>query len=150
MVARSSLTHRDSRLPSRYGRYPVHSTADDISATAGDGEDIAPIVVLVAIGERAFVRAFQVSGELVLGRRIGEFELDDHRVSREHAAVRFEHGAWSSRIADRTTGPSSTARASPVRFAAAAIAWFASGTRCSCSSAMAVVTCRCRATMPTR
>ena len=94
MVARSSLTHRDSRLPSRYGRYPVHSTADDISATAGDGEDIAPIVVLVAIGERAFVRAFQVSGELVLGRRIGEFELDDHRVSREHAAVRFEHGAW--------------------------------------------------------
>src|SRR3569833_52486 len=92
MVAR--LPRRDFTFPSRYGRYPVHSTADDISATAGDGEDIAPVVVLVAIGERAFVRAFEVAGELVLGRRIGEFELDDHRVSRAHAAVRFEHGAW--------------------------------------------------------
>ena len=64
------MTHRDSRLANRYGRYPVHSTADDISATAGDGEDVAPVVVLVAIGERAFVRAFDVDGELVLGRRI--------------------------------------------------------------------------------
>src|SRR3569832_2244384 len=92
MVAR--LPRRDFTFPSRYGRYPVFSSADDISATAGDGEDIAPVVVLVAIGERAFVRAFEVAGERVLGRRIGEFELGLFRVSREHAAVRFEHGAW--------------------------------------------------------
>src|SRR3569832_1260836 len=91
MVAR--LPRRDFTFPSRFGRYPVHSTADDISATAGDGEDIAPVVVLVAIGERALVRAFEVDGELVIGRRIGELELEDKRVSRENAAVRFEHGA---------------------------------------------------------
>jgi DNA-binding NtrC family response regulator len=81
----------------------MNSTVDDISDTAGDDAVDQPIVVLVAVGTTPIVRVLPVGRGLELGRRIEAggrvVEIDDERVSREHAVVRFERGTWA--IVDR-------------------------------------------------
>jgi DNA-binding NtrC family response regulator len=79
----------------------VRSTLDDISGTDGEDAPGGPVVVLVAAGGQPLLRVFDPGDELVLGRRIGTFELDDDRVSRDHATVRFDGGAWL--VADRSS-----------------------------------------------
>ncbi len=75
----------------------MSSTIDDHSST-GVGEPTKPVVVLVAVGTTPRLEVIDLDGELVLGRTA---EIDDERMSREHAAVRFDRGTW--RIADRNS-----------------------------------------------
>ena len=64
----------------------------------GDDEPPRPGVVLVAVGRHHHVRLLPADRELALGRRIEAggtvVEIDDERVSREHATVRFDRGGW--------------------------------------------------------
>ncbi len=76
----------------------MSSTIDDLSDGIGEDASTRPSVVLVSVGTRQDVRVFPVDRELALGRRIeaaGEAaDIDDERVSREHATVRFDRGSW--------------------------------------------------------
>jgi transcriptional regulator of acetoin/glycerol metabolism len=89
-----TLTLRDSRRVTRYAVVRVKSTLDDVSGVE-DGDVPGPPVVVLVTPE---IRVFALDGELALGRRIdargAQFELADERVSREHATVRLDHGAW--------------------------------------------------------
>jgi len=67
------------------------TTIDDLSNSAFGEEAPAPVVVLVAVGTSPRVTVMDVRGTLELGRTA---EIDDERMSREHASVRFERGAW--------------------------------------------------------
>ncbi|HEY1556927.1 MAG TPA: sigma 54-interacting transcriptional regulator [Kofleriaceae bacterium] len=73
----------------------MSGTIDDVS-TADDGAPPVPVAVLVALGASARLVVLDVRRELALGRTA---ELDDDRLSRDHATVRFERGTWV--IADR-------------------------------------------------
>jgi DNA-binding NtrC family response regulator len=75
----------------------VDSTIDDVSDAAGAAASL-PVVVLVSVGTTPQVCVMPVVGELVLGRRIEAgnqvVEIDDERVSRAHATVRYDQGTW--------------------------------------------------------
>jgi transcriptional regulator with PAS, ATPase and Fis domain len=75
-------------------------TIDDESNVAA-GNPAEPGVVVVASGARVLSLVLRSTAEL--GRRIESggkvHEIDDERMSREHATVRWERGAWV--IADR-------------------------------------------------
>ncbi len=81
----------------------VRSTIDDTSSSEDIDEPSTPVVVLVAVGTRPTAQVFPGDREIVLGRRIDvagrTAEIDDERVSRDHARVRYDRGAWV--IADR-------------------------------------------------
>jgi len=68
---------------------------DDVSSAAGDPTG-APAVVMVATATRATALALAPPAEL--GRRIAAAgvteEIDDQRMSRDHATVRWDRGAW--------------------------------------------------------
>ena len=68
----------------------MRETVDDASSVAGDNEPIVPVAVLVCVGTRPDVRVLEATKKLELGRTL----VDDDRVSKEHATVRFERGAW--------------------------------------------------------
>ena len=70
-------------------------TVDDLSSVAEGGELVRPVVALVAIGGAPALRVFAADAPLGLGREIAGEELADERMSREHARVRFERGAWT-------------------------------------------------------
>jgi len=76
----------------------VSSTVDDVSEGIGGDEPPRPAVVLVAVGTRPLVRVLPADRELALGRRIEAagtaLDIDDERVSRDHATVRFDRGGW--------------------------------------------------------
>ena len=72
----------------------VRETIDDVSTVAGE-EPGAPVAVLVCVGTKPDVRVLDIGKKLDLGRSV----VDDDRVSKEHATIRFERGAWL--IADR-------------------------------------------------
>jgi len=78
----------------------VSRTVDDISSVSPIDPPV-PAIVMVAIGAHAASLVLPVPAEL--GRRIsagGEIhEIDDERMSRDHAVVAFDRGLWS--IADR-------------------------------------------------
>jgi transcriptional regulator with PAS, ATPase and Fis domain len=73
----------------------VRDTVDDVSSVASDGEQITPVVVLVAVGTRPDVRVWPATKPIELGRE----RVDDDRMSKQHATVKFERGAWT--ITDR-------------------------------------------------
>jgi transcriptional regulator with PAS, ATPase and Fis domain len=74
----------------------MSTTLDDVSATIDGGSDPAPVIVLVSTGTTPRVEVIAATGPVELGR---SDHLDDDRMSREHAVVRFERGAWV--VADR-------------------------------------------------
>lgn len=73
-------------------------TIDDLSSVADAGAPPAPVVVLVAVGTAATARVFDAGAGVALGRRIEAgaqtADVDDERMSRDHATVRFDRGAW--------------------------------------------------------
>jgi transcriptional regulator with PAS, ATPase and Fis domain len=73
----------------------VRDTVDDVSSVAGDGEQLKSVVVLIAVGTRPTVRAWPATRPVELGRD----KADDERMSKQHATVKFERGAWT--ITDR-------------------------------------------------
>jgi transcriptional regulator with PAS, ATPase and Fis domain len=73
----------------------MKETIDDVSTVGGDTEPAKPVVVLVAVGTRPDVRVWDASKPVPLGRD----KVDDERMSKQHATVKFERGAWT--IADR-------------------------------------------------
>ncbi|HUJ63299.1 MAG TPA: sigma 54-interacting transcriptional regulator [Kofleriaceae bacterium] len=76
----------------------MRSTIDDASSAAGGSADLVPVVVVAAVGTTPAARVFPADREVALGRRVEAgtraADLDDERMSREHATVRFERGAW--------------------------------------------------------
>jgi len=78
----------------------VKRTVDDVSSTGHD-EPAAPAIAMVASGTAAASLVVAVPAEL--GRRISAggttHEIDDERMSRDHAVVSCERGLWV--IADR-------------------------------------------------
>jgi transcriptional regulator with PAS, ATPase and Fis domain len=78
----------------------VNETIDDLSS-AVDSEPAVPGFVMVATGRRTTALASPVPADL--GRQVTAgghvHEIDDERMSRDHATVRFERGLWV--IADR-------------------------------------------------
>ncbi len=72
----------------------MRETIDDVSTVAGE-EPGAPVAVLICVGTKPEVRVLDIGKKLELGRGV----VDDDRVSKEHATIRFERGAWL--IADR-------------------------------------------------
>jgi transcriptional regulator with PAS, ATPase and Fis domain len=75
-------------------------TIDDVSSIA-EGEPAVPGIVIVAIGTKSSSIVLPPTAEL--GRHVTAgkqtHEIDDERMSRDHATVRFERGVWV--IADR-------------------------------------------------
>jgi transcriptional regulator with PAS, ATPase and Fis domain len=76
-------------------------TIDDVSSIAV-GEQVEPGIVIVASGRTA--RHVVLSPPAELGRRMASsgatiHEIDDERMSRDHATVRYARGGWT--IADR-------------------------------------------------
>jgi transcriptional regulator with PAS, ATPase and Fis domain len=75
-------------------------TVDDVSSIA-EGEPAVPGIVIVAIGTKP--SAIVLPSEAELGRHVAAgkqtHEIDDEKMSRDHATVRFERGVWV--IADR-------------------------------------------------
>jgi len=73
----------------------VIGTVDDVSSAVG-GPPPAPAIVIVASGTRPVSLVLPVPAEL--GRRIAAgsvtHELDDDRMSRDHALVAMERGLW--------------------------------------------------------
>ena len=69
----------------------MSSTVDDLSATTGGANEPAPVVVLASTGTTPRFEVLDATRPVELGR---SDELDDDRMSREHAIVRFERGAW--------------------------------------------------------
>jgi transcriptional regulator with PAS, ATPase and Fis domain len=80
----------------------ANETIDDVSSVAEAAAD-APIIVMVSTGITPTYLVLPATGVVELGRRIvaGKRveEVDDERMSREHATVRRERNAW--RIADQ-------------------------------------------------
>jgi DNA-binding NtrC family response regulator len=78
----------------------VNRTVDDVSSITEDAAP-DPAIVMVASGPNATSLVLPVPAEL--GRRIAAgdrtLEVEDERMSRDHAAVRVERGVWV--IADR-------------------------------------------------
>jgi transcriptional regulator with PAS, ATPase and Fis domain len=78
----------------------VNGTVDDVSSITEDAAP-EPAIVMVASGTSAASLVLPVPAEL--GRRIAAgdqtHEVDDERMSRDHAVVSFERGVWV--IADR-------------------------------------------------
>ncbi len=74
----------------------MSETIDDLSATTAGGVEPSPVIVLVACGTTPRSQVLAVDRVVELGRTP---DLDDEKMSREHASVRFERGAWV--IADR-------------------------------------------------
>jgi transcriptional regulator with PAS, ATPase and Fis domain len=78
----------------------VNRTVDDVSSITED-EPAAPAIVMVATGTAPAALVLPVPAEL--GRWIAAagktHEIDDERMSRDHALVTMEHGLWV--IADR-------------------------------------------------
>jgi transcriptional regulator with PAS, ATPase and Fis domain len=73
----------------------MRDTIDDVSSVAGEAEQVTPVVVLVAVGTRPDVRVWDATKPVSLGRD----KVDDDRMSKQHATVKFERGAWT--ITDR-------------------------------------------------
>jgi hypothetical protein len=73
----------------------VKDTIDDVSSVAGESEPATPVVVLVCTGTKPDVRVWPALKPLELGRD----KIDDERMSKQHATVKFDRGAWT--IADR-------------------------------------------------
>ena len=92
----NEATHRRAVLPSGC----VNRTVDDVSNITEDAAP-DPAIVMVASGSSAASLVLPAPAEL--GRRIAagdhSREVDDERMSRDHAAVSFERGVWV--IADR-------------------------------------------------
>jgi transcriptional regulator with PAS, ATPase and Fis domain len=78
----------------------VDRTVDDVSIVSAE-EPSAPLIVMVASGTDARTLMLPVPAEL--GRRIAAggqvFDIDDERMSRDHARISVERGLWL--IADR-------------------------------------------------
>jgi transcriptional regulator of acetoin/glycerol metabolism len=72
----------------------VQDTIDDVSSAAEGGASPAPVIVLVS----PQVRVFDASEPVELGRQViaagKQIELEDERMSKSHATVRFERGTW--------------------------------------------------------
>ena len=79
----------------------ANETIDDVSSVAEAAAD-APIIVMVSTGITPMWMVLPATGVVELGRRIAAGkrveEVDDDKMSREHATVRRERNAW--RIAD--------------------------------------------------
>jgi transcriptional regulator with PAS, ATPase and Fis domain len=74
----------------------VTDTIDDVSSVAGGtGEADAPVVLLVFVGTKPEVRVWDATKPISLGRE----RVDDERMSKDHAIVKFERAAWT--ITDR-------------------------------------------------
>ena len=73
----------------------MKDTIDDVSSVAGDSEAATPVVVLVCVGTKPDVRVWPATKAVELGRD----KIDDERMSKQHATVKFERGAWT--ITDR-------------------------------------------------
>ena len=73
-------------------------TIDDVSSIADGSAPPAPVVVLVCVGTRPDVRVLDAKKPLELGRVIEaggrKIEVDDERMSKTHAGVKFERGTW--------------------------------------------------------
>jgi transcriptional regulator of acetoin/glycerol metabolism len=80
----------------------ANETIDDVSSVAEAAAD-APIIVMVSTGITPMWMVLPATGVVELGRRIAAGkrveEVDDDKMSREHATVRRERTAW--RIADQ-------------------------------------------------
>ena len=76
-------------------------TIEDVSSVAS-AESNSPAIVMIASGTTPYALGFAPVGVVQLGRRItsGDFtaEVDDERMSREHATVEWQAGGW--RIVD--------------------------------------------------
>ncbi|HEY5951709.1 MAG TPA: sigma 54-interacting transcriptional regulator [Kofleriaceae bacterium] len=86
----------------------VQSTIDDNSMVTGDTGAARPVVVLATSPNLDKLVVFPGDSEVAVGRRIegsGRVaEIDDERVSREHATVRFDRDAWLIRDRDSRNG----------------------------------------------
>ena len=116
----------------------VRDTVDDVSSVAGDSEPIVPVVVLSRVRRQPGPTCGCSAGEEAGRARPREGRR--RSVSKQHATVRFERGAWTIPIAAAATARSSTANGSPARSARTARRSCASATRCSCSSPTAAAT----------
>jgi len=85
----------------RYRPVVATQTVDDVSSVAHHGGE-TPVIAMVHTGASAAFEVLPVTGTVQLGRTVvaGKRTLDvnDDRMSREHATVRRERGTW--RIAD--------------------------------------------------
>jgi transcriptional regulator with PAS, ATPase and Fis domain len=84
-------------------------TVEDVSEGGGSRPPPSPAIVLVAAGTTPAHRAIAAgAGEVTLGRRVidaGEaFDIDDERLSREHATVARRGGEWRIRDLDSRNG----------------------------------------------
>ncbi len=79
-------------------------TIDDLSSVAAE-EAAPPLIVMIATGTTPTALAFAPKGVVELGRHIasGGFSenVDDERMSRDHATVEWKRGGW--RIVDRAS-----------------------------------------------
>jgi len=79
----------------------ANETIDDVSSAA-EQTPATPVIVMVATGTSSASMVLPAVGQISLGRRIvcGKRveEVDDERMSRDHASVRWERGGW--RITD--------------------------------------------------
>ncbi|HVV88007.1 MAG TPA: FHA domain-containing protein, partial [Kofleriaceae bacterium] len=79
----------------------VNATADDPSDAQPADQPAAPVAILVARGLAAVHAVLPAAAPLVLGRRLevggAVVPIDDERMSRTHAAVSWEAGAWRVR-----------------------------------------------------
>jgi transcriptional regulator with PAS, ATPase and Fis domain len=79
----------------------ANETIEDV-LSVGESAGATPVIVMVHTGTTPVHRVFPVVGEVRLGREIvcggRTEEVDDQRMSREHASVRFIRDVW--RIAD--------------------------------------------------
>ena len=82
----------------------ANETIDDVSSAA-EQTAATPVIVMVATGTTAASMVLPAVGQVSLGRRIvcGKRveEVDDERMSRDHASVRWERGGW--RITDQNS-----------------------------------------------
>ena len=69
----------------------MSETVDDQSTASQVRAEQPPVVVVVACGTEPRCEVIPLRGELALGRTAAH---DDDRMSREHATVRLERGAW--------------------------------------------------------
>jgi transcriptional regulator with GAF, ATPase, and Fis domain len=78
----------------------VDRTIDDLSS-AGDADVAVPAIIVVASGAQPMNLVLIPNADL--GRKISAgnktFDIDDERMSREHASVRYQRGVWT--ITDR-------------------------------------------------
>ncbi|HEY1557420.1 MAG TPA: sigma 54-interacting transcriptional regulator [Kofleriaceae bacterium] len=79
----------------------MSETVDDLSAAGEGGAPPTPAAVVVACGTAPRSDVVPARGELELGRTA---DLDDDRMSREHATVRNDRGTWIIRDCDSRNG----------------------------------------------